>query len=132
METRARKRTKSEKEEEGKRCIKTTLDNDKETHGCRRREDRQSTKERRRSEKVEAKSGGKREEGRRGAGGKLAMKVRERERDFENEKKRSRGGGRALLFDSSRAAAENTNGRIMKMTLCDAAATLARRDSFEQ
>lgn len=79
METRARKRTRSEKEEEGKRCIKTTLDNDKETHGCRRREDRQSTKERRRSEKVEAKSGGKREEGRRGAGGKLAMKVRERE-----------------------------------------------------
>lgn len=69
--------------------------------------------------------------GRRRAGGKLAMKVRERERDFENEE-RSRGGGRALLFDSSRAAAENTNGRIMKMTSCDAAATLARRDSFEQ
>lgn len=57
-------------------------------------------------------------------------KERERE-DFENEK-RSRGLRRALLFDSGRAAAENTNGRIMKMTPCDAAATLARRDSFEQ
>lgn len=56
---------------------------------------------------------------------------RERERNFENEK-RSRGLRRALLFDSGRAAAENTNGRIMKMTRCDAAATLARRDSFEQ
>lgn len=56
---------------------------------------------------------------------------RERERNFENEK-RSRGLRRALLFDSGRAAAENTNGRIMKMTPCDAAATLARRDSFEQ
>lgn len=55
----------------------------------------------------------------------------ERERNFENEK-RSRGLRRALLFDSGRAAAENTNGRIMKMTRCDAAATLARRDSFEQ
>jgi len=84
MEMRAGKRTKSEKEEreeEGKCCIKTTLDNDKETHGCRRREDRQSTKERRRSEKVETKSGGKREEGRRRAEGKLAMKVREKERE---------------------------------------------------
>ncbi|KMR05380.1 hypothetical protein RF55_16 [Lasius niger] len=42
METRAGKRTRSEEEEEeeeeegGKCCIKTTLDNDKETHGCRR------------------------------------------------------------------------------------------------
>jgi len=54
-----------------------------------------------------------------------------RERDFENAS-RSRGLRRALLFDSGRAAAENTNGRIMKMTSCDAAATLARRDSFEQ
>lgn len=41
METRAGKRTKSEEEEEGKCCIKTTLDNDKETHGCRRERERQ-------------------------------------------------------------------------------------------
>lgn len=88
MEMRAEKRTKSEKEEsgeeEGKCCIKTTLDNNKGTHGCRtrgRREARQSTKERRRSEKVEAKSGGKREEGKRRGGGKLAMKLSERERE---------------------------------------------------
>jgi len=70
-------------------------------------------KERRRERKREREAGGR--------GG----------RDFENAS-RSRGLRRALLFDSGRAAAENTNGRIMKMTPCDAAATLARRDSFEQ
>lgn len=73
-----------------------------------------------------------RKKGKRKTGDERAQrKERERERNFENEK-RSRGLRRALLFDSGRAAAENTNGRIMKMTRCDAAATLARRDSFEQ
>ena len=38
----------------------------------------------------------------------------------------SRGLRGELLFDSGRTVAENTNGRIMKMVPCDAAATLAR------
>ncbi|KYM94259.1 hypothetical protein ALC62_15120 [Cyphomyrmex costatus] len=119
-------------EEEERCCIKTALDNDREARGCRR--------ERRRSEKAEAK-GIKVvvEEGQEEDCERASKREREREREGEGEgegerdfEKRSRGLRRALLFDSGRAAAENTNGRIMKMTPCDAAATLARRDSFEQ
>lgn len=63
-----------------------------------------------------------------------------RKGERESEEKRS-GDGRgeevrglrgALLFDSGRTVAENTNGRIMKMVLCDAATTLAPRDSSQQ
>jgi len=95
VETRAKKGQRCAEEEEERCCIKTALDNDKEAHGYGRekrcgkeKEDRQSTKERRRSEKVEAKGGYRTEEG--GVRGILTMRERERERERGRERKRLR------------------------------------------
>lgn len=88
---------------------------------------------------IELRTGGGRWGGWKSEKGRCRTDVEE-ERRREREEKRS-GDGRgeevrglrgALLFDSGRTVAENTNGRIMKMVLCDAATTLAPRDSSQQ
>lgn len=78
-------------------------------------------RERRRREEIR-----KREVSNRRAGGRRSS---EREREREGEERGFAAFAETLLFDSGRTVAENTNGRIMKMLPCDAAATLAPGDS---
>lgn len=97
------------------------------------REGKREENERSRKKKGQTRRGGAASERKQMAGERLGSAAKGKRAKREGRaRERARGLRGELLFDSGRTVAENTNGRIMKMVLCDAATTLARRDSFQQ